>query len=197
MDIVVHLSSPLLSGAVRDLIARGAPEHRARLMPEPGAKGGTRADAVLVDCLTLVSSSARLPADAKVILFNIGMQRERLILLLRTHRIAGVISTQADFAHFRKALKVIGDGQLWLENALVRDLLEAGDVESAGPCLSRLTARERQVVALLCGGLSNRMIAGELRVCEQTVKGYLSRIFKRCGVASRAQLISRMLGQGL
>lgn len=194
MKIIVHLSSPLLSAAIRDLIAHGAPEHDAGLPPDGSTRGACPADAILVDSLTLDSRPARRQAGAKIILFNIGMRRERLIALLRTHRIAGVISCHVDFPLFRKALKVISAGQIWLENDLVRDLLDTGDAERADAGITRLTAREQQVVSLLCGGMANRTIAGELCVSEQTVKGHLNRIFKRCGVASRAQLISLMLG---
>jgi DNA-binding NarL/FixJ family response regulator len=197
MTIVVHLSSPLLSTAIRDLIARGAPEHRAVLMPAGAGRGAQQADVILVDCVTLDSRPVRLQDRAKIVLFNIGLRRERLLALLRTHRVAGVISCQVDFALFRKALKVISDGQIWMENDLVRDLLDAAGAETYVPGIGRLTAREHQVVTLVCGGMSNRMIAGELCVSEQTVKGYLNGIFKRCGVASRAQLISLMLGPGL
>ena len=50
-----------------------------------------------------------------------------------------------------------------------------------------LTARERQILALLGQGRSNKVIARELEIAEQTVKNHLSRIFQALGVTDRTQ----------
>jgi DNA-binding NarL/FixJ family response regulator len=49
-----------------------------------------------------------------------------------------------------------------------------------------LTAREREVLAFLGGGLSNGQIARRLRVVEGTVKAHVSSILARLGVDNRA-----------
>ncbi|MBO3677815.1 response regulator transcription factor [Streptomyces sp. NEAU-YJ-81] len=49
-----------------------------------------------------------------------------------------------------------------------------------------LTAREREVLALLGGGLSNGQIARRLHVVEGTVKAHVSSILSRLGVENRA-----------
>jgi len=52
---------------------------------------------------------------------------------------------------------------------------------------ARLTARERQVLAGAGRGLTNAQIALELRVSVQTVKFHLGNVFRKLGVANRAQ----------
>jgi len=52
----------------------------------------------------------------------------------------------------------------------------------------RLTAREREVIALVSQGLSNRQIADSLCMSIRTVEGHLYRASARTGVSSRAQL---------
>ncbi len=52
-----------------------------------------------------------------------------------------------------------------------------------------LSNRERQVVALVAEGLSNRQIAAQLHLTENTVKKYLFRIFEKLGVSSRVELV--------
>ena len=49
-----------------------------------------------------------------------------------------------------------------------------------------LTARERQVLALLTAGLSNRQIAADLVISEHTVARHVQNIFGKLGVTSRA-----------
>jgi DNA-binding NarL/FixJ family response regulator len=52
-----------------------------------------------------------------------------------------------------------------------------------------LSARHKQVVALVCRGLTNKMIAEKLGVSEGTVKGHLHAIYGKLGILSRYQLI--------
>jgi DNA-binding NarL/FixJ family response regulator len=53
----------------------------------------------------------------------------------------------------------------------------------------RLTARERQLVALLMEGCSNKSIAARLGVSSQTVKNQLSALYRKTGVGSRLELV--------
>lgn len=52
-----------------------------------------------------------------------------------------------------------------------------------------LSARERQVLALLTEGLSNTEIAERLSISEKTVRNHASNVFDKLGVWSRAQAI--------
>lgn len=52
-----------------------------------------------------------------------------------------------------------------------------------------LSTRERQVLALMCDGLSNGDIAERLQISEKTVRNHASNLFDKLGVWSRAQAI--------
>jgi DNA-binding NarL/FixJ family response regulator len=52
-----------------------------------------------------------------------------------------------------------------------------------------LSAREREVLGLMGGGLSNGDIADRLSISEKTVRNHASNIFDKLGVWSRAQAI--------
>jgi DNA-binding NarL/FixJ family response regulator len=56
-----------------------------------------------------------------------------------------------------------------------------------------LTARERQVAALVGQGMTNRQIAARLVVTEKTVEMHLSRAFTKLGVSNRTGLVRQML----
>ena len=55
--------------------------------------------------------------------------------------------------------------------------------------LSRLTAREQQVLELLCEGLSGPELAKAVGVSKNTVRNHVSGLYKELGVHSRAELI--------
>ena len=63
---------------------------------------------------------------------------------------------------------------------------EAASAGAAGR--SPLTAREREVAALLTRGLSNRAIAGELVISPATVARHIANIMEKLGYTSRAQI---------
>ena len=68
--------------------------------------------------------------------------------------------------------------------------------DGAGP-LGRLSARERDVLAELSRGRSNREIARALSLGEQTVKSYVSSILTKLDLKDRTQAAIFGLQQGL
>jgi DNA-binding NarL/FixJ family response regulator len=76
-----------------------------------------------------------------------------------------------------------------VQEALAADRADAGE-------LARLTRRERDVMALLVRGLTNKGIAREMVISENTVKRYLKSIFEKLDVDSRAAAVAAVLGSG-
>lgn len=66
--------------------------------------------------------------------------------------------------------------------------------EAGGAALSR---REREVLALVAGGATNRDVAEALGVSDETVKTLLTRIFAKLGVRRRAEAVSTAHRLGL
>jgi pimeloyl-ACP methyl ester carboxylesterase/DNA-binding CsgD family transcriptional regulator len=63
------------------------------------------------------------------------------------------------------------------------------DAVAAGSVFAGLSAREREVLALMTEGLSNTDIAERLSISEKTVRNHASNLFDKLGVWSRAQAI--------
>lgn len=60
-----------------------------------------------------------------------------------------------------------------------------------------LTARERQIMALVVMGFSNREIAEQLFLAESTVKSHLFSVFRRLGVKTRKEAAALILDNDL
>ena len=60
-----------------------------------------------------------------------------------------------------------------------------------------LTAREREVLALLAEGLPNKGIAAALHISDQTVKFHVAAIIGKLGASNRTDAVRRAVRQGL
>jgi DNA-binding CsgD family transcriptional regulator len=76
----------------------------------------------------------------------------------------------------------------------------SGYGRSAQPsCLvsETLTARERDILAMISQGLSNKRIARALSISPETVKSHVKRIFLKLAVGTRAEAAFRAVSLGL
>lgn len=129
----------------------------------------------------------------------------RIILLMDTSNPAavveafrsgaqGVFSRTESSKMLAKCISCVHQGQVWANSAELRYLLDAlRDSEPMGVLDHRgdaiLSKREQEVVRCVAEGLSNREIAGRLKLTEHTVKNYLFRIFDKLGVSSRVEVV--------
>jgi DNA-binding NarL/FixJ family response regulator len=106
------------------------------------------------------------------------------------------------------AVRVVADGQALLAPQVTRRLIEAyvdsTPVTAADPApgeddarLAGLTPREREILALVGRGMSNREIAEHLVLSPLTAKTHVSRLFTKLDVRDRAQLVVLAYEAGL
>jgi DNA-binding NarL/FixJ family response regulator len=60
-----------------------------------------------------------------------------------------------------------------------------------------LSQRESEVLGLIVAGLSNRAIAGQLMIGDETVKSHARAIYRKLGVSDRAGAVAAALREGL
>jgi DNA-binding NarL/FixJ family response regulator len=84
-----------------------------------------------------------------------------------------------------------------LATRAVLSAAQASDLGGWSGAQLRLTRRECDVLRLLADGLSNRRIADELSLGDETVKTHLRSIYKKLGVQDRTQAVALALRQGL
>ena len=56
----------------------------------------------------------------------------------------------------------------------------------------QLSTREKQVAALICGGLTNRQVAANLVISPETVKTHVRHLLRKFGMRSRRELRARL-----
>jgi FixJ family two-component response regulator len=68
-------------------------------------------------------------------------------------------------------------------------LSREAEVRELRDCYASLTARERQVMALVVSGLLNKQVGGELGISEITVKAHRGRVMQKMKAASLPDLV--------
>jgi DNA-binding NarL/FixJ family response regulator len=75
--------------------------------------------------------------------------------------------------------------------------LFAASTEAHAPQLPALSTREREILTRVAAGRSNREIAGELWLSEQTVKYHLTNVYRKLGVKGRTGAIRFAFDHGI
>jgi DNA-binding NarL/FixJ family response regulator len=100
-----------------------------------------------------------------------------------------------------QGVRVVADGEALLSPSITRRLIEEFAARAKRPpasdLLAPLTDREREVMALVAGGLSNAEIAAKLVVSPATAKTHVSRAMVKLAARDRAQLVVLAYESGL
>lgn len=196
MKILLALGNKLLSSALMEALTTCNCSHNGNvrvLVPEDGIPDEefSQSDITLVDYFTL----SRIPKEcferSKVILVDTGIDRETIASLFVVKNIKGVIDSHADISLLCKAIRVVHEGQVWIDNLTIKTLLTQ-NVSSKMINGVKLSERETSIIKLVGEGYRNKEVASLLCISEQTVKTHLNRIFRKLNVTNRAELIGRM-----
>ncbi len=111
----------------------------------------------------------------------------------------GCLDTDLDSVTLAAALRQAARGEVSLpavlQQAVIFELL--GEAPSrSGPDPYSLSPREKDVLALLCQGLSNKQIAQHLYLSVRTVENHLARLYEKLGVQTRTEAAVLALQQG-
>lgn len=154
-------------------------------------EAGAPVDAVVWDTASAAAPPLGPGAPAVLALVR-GEQEGRSALSLGA---AGVVLRTADAATLQAALLAVSHGLVVLEHgfASLRPAPEARPAASA----EAFTPREREVLALLARGLSNRDIADALDISAHTAKFHVNSILQKLGVERRTEAVVRAARMGL
>jgi DNA-binding NarL/FixJ family response regulator len=105
---------------------------------------------------------------------------------------AGFLLKGAPAEDLQRAVRAVAEGGSWLDPAVTGRVLAAYRAvpkTREAAALAGLTARERDVLALIGRGLTNAEIARELVVGEGTVKTHVNHLFAKLGLRDRAAAV--------
>ena len=125
--------------------------------------------------------------DARILLLTTFSDDEYIIRALRIG-VKGYLLKQ-DYMSIKPALRAILSGQTVFGSEIVEKIPSLmGRSEPFDYAAKNVNDKERELIALVAEGLSNREIAEQLFLSEGTVRNYLSGILEKLGLRDRTQL---------
>jgi two-component system, NarL family, response regulator DevR len=92
------------------------------------------------------------------------------------------------------SVRQVAAGRSLLDPSLTRKAVERmRDTTHQDPRLAVLSVREREVLALIADGMTNRQIGENLSLAEKTVKNYVSSLLSKLGLQRRTQAVALQL----
>jgi DNA-binding NarL/FixJ family response regulator len=147
-----------------------------------------------------IFSSAALE-DVRVIVLSPSDEDDQLFGALRAGA-SGFLVKDTEPTELLEAVRAVARGEALLSRGVTRRLIAevASQSDRYRPSpeeLDELTAREREVMALVARGLNNQEIAERLVISLATAKTHVSRALRKVDARDRAQLVALAYETGL
>jgi DNA-binding NarL/FixJ family response regulator len=139
-----------------------------------------------MDGIAVLTQLKASDSTARVLVLTSATEPAAASLALRSGA-AGLVYKDVDPDALVRAIRSVHDGHLLLAAEAAGSLVRNGGGWNPVAGLDALTGREREVLAEIAKGRSNREIARALAVSEKTVKAHVSSVLAKLGVQDRTQ----------
>ena len=140
-------------------------------------------------------SAAKRIAEAypavKIVMLTVSEQDEDVHAALKAGA-RGYVLKGVGGAELVQLVREVAKGASYVSPSLAARLLKEAGEGGAGAAattdrLDSLTEREREILALVADGMSNKEVARDLDLQEKTVKHYMTNILRKLGVRNRVE----------
>jgi two-component system, NarL family, nitrate/nitrite response regulator NarL len=151
---------------------------------------------------SILRKLAKSSINVRVILLPTTIDGEQAIEALRLG-VRGLLPNSTASQLLYKSIRTVMAGDYWVDHGTVRMLVNtyrtsADSVSKAAQSSKyKLTRREIEILSSVVEGCTNKDIASQFKISEQTVKHHLTNIFEKVGVSNRLELAMFAMNQDL
>jgi DNA-binding NarL/FixJ family response regulator len=145
------------------------------------------------DALAVVTNLRLCAPNSKLIWFAPADRRDDFADAMRLG-CSGVVCKHTPVDLILKSIRRVHAGEIWLDSATMATIIrrlalpETGGATRAPEPRVELSAREREITALIAQGLRNKEIGRTMSITEQTVKNHIHNVFEKLGIGDRLEL---------
>lgn len=135
--------------------------------------------------------------DTRVVMFTSFGNREAVLASVLAGA-SGFLTKNLGHRTLLDALRAVGRGESILDPAVTREVLDQLTTLSRGDerVQDPLSEREREVLALVARGYTNKEIAAELTVSPYTARNHVIHILEKLGVSRRSEAAAEAVRRG-
>jgi DNA-binding NarL/FixJ family response regulator len=157
-----------------------------------------------LDGLSALQTLQHTNSKLKVIVLTASEDKNEFVQAMKLG-CSGIVLKQTSAELIVKSIRKVHAGEIWLDShttaAVMRQFAQPAESGLPGSSKARerspLSAREREIVALVAQGYKNKEMAEKMFISEQTVKNHLHNIFDKLGVSDRLELALYAIHKGL
>ena len=139
-----------------------------------------------MDGLTAIATIKQAHPEVEIVAVTSFIEEEKVTAALEAGA-SGYLLKDAEAEEVADAIRAAYAGEVHLDPAVARLLAQRMRSRKEEEPVEPLTAREKEVLAQLAKGASNKEIAYELDITERTARTHVSNILGKLGLASRTQ----------
>lgn len=139
-----------------------------------------------MDGLTAIATIKKTHPEIEIVAVTSFIEEEKVTSALEAGA-SGYLLKDADAEEVAAAIRAAHAGEVHLDPAVARLLAQRMRTKKIEEPVEPLTSREKEVLAQLAKGASNKEIAYELSITERTARTHVSNILGKLGLASRTQ----------
>jgi len=148
-----------------------------------------------LDGLSALQALQQINKRTRVIVLTASEDKNEFVQAMKLG-CSGIVLKQTAPDLIVKSIRKVQAGEIWLDSHTTAAVMRQFSVGPDGSPIaggkgrerSPLSAREREIVALVAQGYKNKEMAEKMFISEQTVKNHLHNIFDKLGVSDRLEL---------
>ena len=147
-----------------------------------------------VDGVTAIGTIRQSQPETDIVAVTSFIEEEKVTAALEAGA-SGYLLKDAEPGEVAAAIRAAACGEVHLDSAVAGQLVRRISAPRVG--LTALTAREREILALVAEGHPNRTIAERLVISERTARTHVSNVLSKLQLSSRTQAALFAIREGL
>jgi len=150
-----------------------------------------------MDGLAVTEALRKVASQAKVLILSMQSNRDAVLRIIRAGA-RGYVLKDAPADELVRAIETVHAGEAYFSGPIAQIALNqyVSDADDTKP-VAKLSERERQVLALIAEGKSNKEIATHLGIGVRTIETHRERIMRKLNVHSVAGLTKFAIANGI
>jgi DNA-binding NarL/FixJ family response regulator len=142
----------------------------------------------------LISALLAALPEVRIVMVDMELEEKTFLRAVR-EGVTGYVVKDASAAEVAATIRAVAMGEAVCPPALSRALFRCVSQQVNSPSIvswgagQGLSPREQQLVELLCARLTNKEIASQLNLSEQTVKNHVHNILRKVGATDRVDVV--------